>query len=93
MAATLDTIFSAITALNQTASQLVTILGNSSSVFNMNLAALTTAVGNLPHTIGGSSAAPASPGTISFSSSLATSFILMQTSSGVTAKVAAYSNP
>ena len=93
MAASLDQILQGILALNQVAGQLVTILGGSSSVLNMELASLATGVDNLPHTVGTSSVAPGTPGSISFSSSLAQSFILMQTSSGATVKVAAYSNP
>ena len=93
MAASLDTIYAAITALNQTASQLVSILGVSSSVFNTNLAALTTAVSHLPSTIGTSNVVPATPGSLSFTSSEAQAFILIQSSSGATYKLAAYSNP
>jgi hypothetical protein len=93
MAASLDTIYAAITALNQTASQLVSILGISSSVFNTNLTALTTAVSHLPSTVGTSTSVPSSPGSLVFSSSQAQAFILMQSSSGATYKIAAYSNP
>jgi hypothetical protein len=47
----------------------------------------------LPQITTSSTAAPASPGAISFNSSQATGFILVQTSSGSTVKVATYSDP
>lgn len=93
MAASLDQIYAAMLALNQVSGQLVTLLGGSSSTLNMNLSGITTAISHLPSTVGTSGSAPATPGSIVFSSSLAQIFILMQTSSGATVKVPAYSNP
>lgn len=93
MAMTLTDIFGAVNALNQVVSNLATILNSSSGVLITTLNGLTTAINQLPHSTATSSAAPATPGTIVFSSSLATGFMIMQTSSGTSVKVPTYSNP
>jgi hypothetical protein len=52
---------------------------------------LTKQIGRIfPSTTASSSAAPATAGTITFSSSLASGFMLVQTSSGGTVKIAFY---
>ena len=91
--ASLTEIYTAMLAATQTLSALTQALTVSSGAFQTSLATLSNSILQLPHTTASSSAAPGTPGGITFSSSLATGFIIQTTSSGATVKVPYYSNP
>jgi hypothetical protein len=71
----------------------LTVINTSINALNQILGNMYSLLQTFPRTTASSSAAPGTVGTISFSSSLATGFVLLQTSSGATVKLPYYSNP
>lgn len=71
----------------------LTVINNSINALNQTIGNLYTLLQTFPRTTGTSSAGPTVAGSIVFTSSEATGFLLIQSSSGATVKVPYYSNP